>query len=165
MRYDDDGYLDMTQFDDEELTATEIATVDAALAAYPRADAAQLLKRIASRRDRSGDTKKTAPDQQQRRELGRPAVVAPEGSQPSQSSPTPLSDPPKLGLTYAADDAHDHWHGFAAEHGVSVSAILEALTPDLNLDAALTHDQLQERLNTVVRSARKIDQQRRRRRR
>ncbi|MFT7601732.1 MAG: hypothetical protein ACI8TP_004693, partial [Acidimicrobiales bacterium] len=28
---------------------------------------------------------------------------------------------------YVSDDAHDQWHGFAAEQGVSVSAILEAL--------------------------------------
>ena len=66
---------------------------------------------------------------------------------------------------YVSDDAHDHWHGFAAEQGVSVSAILEALAPELNLDAALSHEQLGQRLNTVVKSARKIDAQRRRRRR
>lgn len=66
---------------------------------------------------------------------------------------------------YVSDDAHDHWHGFAAEQGVSVSAILEALAPELNLEAGLSHEQLGQRLNTVVKSARKIDAQRRRRRR
>ncbi len=66
---------------------------------------------------------------------------------------------------YVSDDAHDHWHGFAAEQGVSVSAILEALAPELDLDAPMSHEQLGQRLNTVVKSARKIDAQRRRRRR
>ena len=33
---------------------------------------------------------------------------------------------------YVSDDAHEQWHGFAAEQGVSVSAILEALAPELD---------------------------------
>ena len=66
---------------------------------------------------------------------------------------------------YVSDDAHDHWHGFAAEQGVSVSAILEALAPELDFEAPITHEELGTRLNTVVKSARKIDAQRRRRRR
>jgi len=66
---------------------------------------------------------------------------------------------------YVSDDAHDNWHGFAAEQGVSVSAILEALAPELDLEGSLTHEQLGQRLNTVVKSARKIDAERRRRRR
>ena len=66
---------------------------------------------------------------------------------------------------YVSDDAHDHWHGFAAEQGVSVSAILEALAPELDLEAPISHEQLGQRLNLVVKSARKIDAQRRRRRR
>jgi len=64
---------------------------------------------------------------------------------------------------YVSDDAHDHWHGFAAEQGVSVSAILEALAPELNLDAALSHEQLGQRLNTVVTRAPTIAAPRRRR--
>lgn len=66
---------------------------------------------------------------------------------------------------YVTDDAHDAWHGFAAEQGVSVSAILEALAPELDFDAPMTHEQLGARLNSVVKSARKIDAARRRRRR
>lgn len=66
---------------------------------------------------------------------------------------------------YVSDDAHDHWHGFAADQGVSVSAILEALAPELNVDLDMTQDQVGQRLNTVVKSARKIDAARRRRRR
>ncbi len=64
---------------------------------------------------------------------------------------------------YLSDEAHDKWHGFAAEQGVSVSAMLEALAPELNLEGKLTQQELGERLNIVVKSARKIDADRRRR--
>lgn len=66
---------------------------------------------------------------------------------------------------YVSDDAHDQWHEFAAEQGVSVSAILEALAPELNLENEVSTEQMKDRLDTVVKSARKIDAQRRRRRR
>ncbi len=66
---------------------------------------------------------------------------------------------------YVSDDAHDHWHGFAAEQGVSVSAILEALAPELDLEANVSREEIGTRLNTVVKSARQIDARRRRRRR
>ena len=66
---------------------------------------------------------------------------------------------------YVSDDAHDQWHGFAAEQGVSVSAILEALAPELNLEDAQAQEQLTDRLDLVVKTARRIDAQRRRRRR
>lgn len=66
---------------------------------------------------------------------------------------------------YVSDDAHDQWHEFAAEQGVSVSAILEALAPELDLENSESAEQLKDRLGTVVKSARKIDAQRRRRRR
>lgn len=65
---------------------------------------------------------------------------------------------------YVSDDAHDQWHGFAAEQGVSVSAILEALAPELDLESA-PEERVGERLDNVVKVARKIDAQRRRRRR
>lgn len=65
---------------------------------------------------------------------------------------------------YVSDDAHDNWHNFAAEQGVSVSAILEALAPELDMKASITHQELGDRLNMVVKSARKIDADRRRRR-
>ncbi len=65
---------------------------------------------------------------------------------------------------YVSDDAHDKWHGFAAEQGVSVSAILEALAPQLNAEAG--DDQpVSDGLDNVVKAARKIDAARRRRRR
>lgn len=66
---------------------------------------------------------------------------------------------------YVSDDAHDQWHGFAAEQGVSVSAILEALAPELNLEDAQAQEQLTDRLDLVVKTARGVDAQRRRRRR
>ncbi len=68
---------------------------------------------------------------------------------------------------YVSDDAHDQWHGFAAEQGVSVSAILEALAPELIVDdeEPAEGENLGERLDTVIRAARRIDAERRRRRR
>ena len=66
---------------------------------------------------------------------------------------------------YVSDDAHDQWHGFAAEQGVSVSAILEALAPELDTEARPEPADLSSRLNGVIKSARKIDAQRRGRRR
>lgn len=66
---------------------------------------------------------------------------------------------------YVSDDAHDQWHGFAAEQGVSVSAILEALAPELDLEGDTSAENMSQRLADVVKAARKIDAQRRRRRR
>ena len=66
---------------------------------------------------------------------------------------------------YVSDDAHDQWHGFAADQGVSVSAILEALAPELDTEARPEPAELNERLASVVKAARRIDSQRRRRRR
>ena len=66
---------------------------------------------------------------------------------------------------YVSDDAHEQWHGFAAEQGVSVSAILEALAPELDKTHDAEPSGLDARLDCVVKTARKIDAQRRRRRR
>ena len=58
---------------------------------------------------------------------------------------------------FVSDQAHDRWHDFAAEQGVSVSAVLEALAPVLaDLDG---------QGDVVVKAARRIDAERRRRRR
>lgn len=58
---------------------------------------------------------------------------------------------------YVTDRAHDQWHDFAAEQGVSVSAILEALAPEL--------PQVDENETTkLITTARQIDAKRRRRR-
>lgn len=66
---------------------------------------------------------------------------------------------------YVSDDAHDQWHGFAAEQGVSVSAVLEALAAELDLDHSEAEEQMKDRLEGVVKTARQIDAKRRRRRR
>lgn len=66
---------------------------------------------------------------------------------------------------YVSDDAHEQWHGFAAEQGVSVSAVLEALAAELDLSGSATSQPMTERLDEVVRCARRIDSDRRRRRR
>lgn len=58
---------------------------------------------------------------------------------------------------YVSDRAHDQWHDFAAEQGVSVSAVLEALAPEL--------PQVDENETTkLITTARQIDANRRRRR-
>jgi hypothetical protein len=65
---------------------------------------------------------------------------------------------------YLSPDAHDAWHDFAAEQGVSVSALLEALAedwatrPDWDDTAPSDREQL-------ARVARQVDAARRRRRR
>lgn len=64
---------------------------------------------------------------------------------------------------YVSDVAHDQWHGFAAEQGVSVSAVLEALAAELQTDGTDADAPMAERLEAVVRAARRIDAQRRRR--
>lgn len=65
---------------------------------------------------------------------------------------------------YVTDQAHERWHGFAAEQGVSVSAILEALATALGPEAPSPGTTCVE-LTDVVVEARRIDAQRRRRRR
>ena len=66
---------------------------------------------------------------------------------------------------YVSDDAHDQWHGFAAEQGVSVSAILEALAPELSAAQEENEELTDEHFKGLVKAARRIDAQRRRRRR
>ena len=57
---------------------------------------------------------------------------------------------------HVSDVAHDAWHDFAANNGVSVSAMIEALAP------CLKEDPSQMTLQDVVMAARKIDAARRR---
>ncbi len=61
---------------------------------------------------------------------------------------------------YVTADAHNQWHDFAAENGVSVSAILEALAPELESDPFGGDS---GRMDQIVKLARRIDAQRRRR--
>lgn len=64
---------------------------------------------------------------------------------------------------YVTDNAHEQWHGFAAEQGVSVSAILEALAPALDTDD-LAEQGSKIEIASIVTEARRIDAKRRRRR-
>ena len=67
---------------------------------------------------------------------------------------------------HVSNGAHDRWHGFAAEQGVSVSAILEALAPQLTVGSHVPRDTCDGAdLVHVVGQARRIDAKRRRRRR
>jgi hypothetical protein len=58
---------------------------------------------------------------------------------------------------YLSDEAHEIWHAVAADHGVSVSALLEALAADLASDHSHAD------FEAVVRRARRVDAERRRR--
>jgi len=62
---------------------------------------------------------------------------------------------------YVSDDAHDAWHDFAAENGVTVSGLLEALTP--HLQATTSEATLQTAWEESIKSARAVDAARRRR--
>lgn len=61
---------------------------------------------------------------------------------------------------YVSDDAHDAWHDFAAENGVTVSGLLEALTTHLQAADDVT---LESAFETSIKSARAVDAARRRR--
>jgi len=62
---------------------------------------------------------------------------------------------------YVSTDAHEQWHSAAQTWGVSVSALLEALAPDLpDVDLVIG-----DRGDAIVTTSRQIDAQRRRRRR
>lgn len=62
---------------------------------------------------------------------------------------------------YLTIEGHDAWHRAAEEAGVSLSGLLEALAADL--DAHPPADGGHGRWDEVIRAARKIDAQRRRR--
>lgn len=62
---------------------------------------------------------------------------------------------------YVSDEAHDAWHEFAAENGVTVSGLLEALTAHLGADSAAPT--LEAAWEDSIRSARAVDARRRRR--
>jgi hypothetical protein len=75
-----------------------------------------------------------------------------------------MSDDRRALHAYLSREAHDAWHDFAAEQGVSVSGLLEAsgqnLAPVVEGNAQLRKEQ-----QDLVEAARKIDAARRRRRR
>jgi hypothetical protein len=72
------------------------------------------------------------------------------------------SEPRKALHAYLSDEAHDAWHDRAAEHGVSVSALLEAIARYIAEDPA--SDDFGKG-SDIVKTARTIDTERRRRNR
>jgi len=62
---------------------------------------------------------------------------------------------------YLSDDAHDTWHDVSAYLGCSVSAMLEAMAVDF--DRPRDERAIHERVEAIVRKARRIDADRRRR--
>ncbi len=68
-----------------------------------------------------------------------------------------VNEPRKALHAYLSDEAHETWHALAAEYGVSVSGLLEAMAPDLVAKGAST------RYDATIKRARKVDVERRRR--
>jgi len=75
-----------------------------------------------------------------------------------------MADPRRAIHAYLTPEAHDRWHDFAAEQGVSVSGLLEAIALDWK-DQLDRGDDLPEAVERLAKSARKIDASRRRRQR
>ena len=63
---------------------------------------------------------------------------------------------------YVSDGAHDQWHNFAAEQGITLSALLDVLGTEIS-DPTNQEQGMSERLEFVVAEARKTDARRRRR--
>ena len=66
---------------------------------------------------------------------------------------------------YVTTEAHARWHDFSDARGCSVSALLEAMAFELDLDAAEAERPMRERLGAVVQRARKVDADNRKRKR
>ena len=62
---------------------------------------------------------------------------------------------------YVSDEAHDAWHDFAAENGVSVSGLLEAMTAHLSSTPGTLP--VVDAWDEAIKAARVIDARRRRR--
>jgi hypothetical protein len=62
---------------------------------------------------------------------------------------------------FLSDDAHESWHRVAADLGVSVSGMLEAMA--FELDKSPRESALGDRVDVLVKRARRIDAERRRR--
>ena len=75
-----------------------------------------------------------------------------------------MADNRKAIHAYLTPEAHDRWHEFAAEQGVSVSGLLEAIAQEWH-EQLLGADDLPDEVDRLTRSARRIDSTRRRRQR
>lgn len=73
-----------------------------------------------------------------------------------------MADTRKAIHAYLSPEAHGAWHEFAAEHGVSVSGLLEAIGAEWHEKMAANKLDSSE-YESLTRAARKIDAQRRRR--
>ena len=70
--------------------------------------------------------------------------------------------PARKGLhAYVSDEAYSGWHEFAAQHRVTVSAIIEVFGIRLARHADANHGDLEEELRHVVQMAARIDRVRR----
>lgn len=74
--------------------------------------------------------------------------------------PGPPSDRRAL-HAFLSDEAHESWHEVATELGVSVSGMLEAMA--FELPKPPSESALGNRVETLVKKARRIDAERRRR--
>ncbi len=63
---------------------------------------------------------------------------------------------------YLSPEAHDRWHDFAADEGVSVSGLLEAIAQDWK-EQLDTGEDTPANVEQLAKVARKIDASRRRR--
>jgi hypothetical protein len=75
-----------------------------------------------------------------------------------------MADARKAIHAYLTPEAHDRWHDFAAEQGVSVSGLLEAIARDWKEQLDSGADVPAE-VEQLAKTARKIDAARRRRQR
>ena len=85
------------------------------------------------------------------------AITTTNGNTDHRLGAPPTGNDRKALHAYLSDEAHEAWHEAAAEHGVSASAILEALAPIV--------DRLMVDEPYLARNARKVDASRRRRNR
>jgi hypothetical protein len=65
---------------------------------------------------------------------------------------------------YLSPEAHDAWHDFAAENGVSVSGLLEAMANEWSARLTRGEPALPDE-DELVKAARRVDADRRRRKR
>jgi hypothetical protein len=89
------------------------------------------------------------------------------GFRPASTDPrktAPMADARKAIHAYLTPEAHDRWHDFAAEQGVSVSGLLEAIARDWK-EQLDTGADVPAEVEQLAKTARRIDAARRRRQR
>jgi hypothetical protein len=76
-----------------------------------------------------------------------------------------MADSRKAIHAYLSPEAHDQWHDFAAENGVSVSGLLEAIGLEWKDQMQTDGGDLPPEIEGLAKRARRIDASRRRRQR